>query len=214
MTEVDVETQVGGHARRRARTRAALIGAARELLVEGRESASVEEITRRAGVGFGSLSNHFPEGKDSLFAEAVLESLDAYATWIRSMTQDIEDPAEVFARGFRVTGRLALAQPELITPLLARGTEILLVERGLRDTALEDITEGVRSGRFVDLPPDTLLMLVGGTLLGLVRMVSEDPAGCDTATVDAAAAAALRLLGVREDEAAEIVTRDLPDDAP
>ena len=49
-----------------------------EGLVEGREHASIEEITKRAGVGFGSFFNHF-EGKEEFFEEAVLEVLDLYA---------------------------------------------------------------------------------------------------------------------------------------
>jgi AcrR family transcriptional regulator len=202
--------QPTGPARRRARTHAALLAAARELLVEQRDQASIEEITKRAGVGFGSFFNHFPNGKDELYSEAVLEILDAYADWVRSATSDLEDPAEVFARSFRLTGRLAAARPELFAPLLARGTELLLVERGLHDVALQDLQAGVASGRFVDIAPELHLMAVGGVLLGLLRAATASMP-LEAASVDAVAAGVLRLLGVNGVEASEICTRELPE---
>lgn len=202
--------QQSGQARRRARTRSALVGAARELLTEGRDRASIEEITTRAGVGFGSFFNHFPDGKDALFAEAVMEVLDAYAAWVRSVREGLEDPAEIFARSFRLTGRLAMAEPDLLAPLMTRGTELLLVERGLREAALEDIEDGVESGRFAPLDPEVHLVSVGGTLLGLVRLLSTHPDRVDDTTIDAVTASVLRMLGVPSGEASEIASRELP----
>lgn len=201
--------QPTGPARRRARTHAALLAAARQLLVEQRDTASIEEITRRAGVGFGSFFNHFPNGKDELYSEAVLEILDAYAHWVRSATADLEDPAEVFARSFRLTGRLAAARPDIFAPLLARGTEVLLLERGLHDVALQDLETGVATGRFVDISPELHLMAVGGVLLGLLRAATSTIA-LDDASVDAVAQGVLRLLGVDGVEASELCSRQLP----
>lgn len=180
------------------------------VMVEGREQASIEEITKRAGVGFGSFFNHFPGGKEDLYTEAVMEALDAYADWVRSARGELDDPAEVFARSFRLTGRLAVAEPELLAPLLARGTGVLLVERGLRVVALEDLAAGVEGGRFASLDPEVHLVMVGGALLGLVRLLSTHPDRVDGTTIDEATASALRMLGVPADEAREIVARELP----
>lgn len=202
---------VDGQARRRLRTRESLLSAARELLVEGRVTASIDEITKRAGVGFGSFFNHFPGGKDELFDEAIFEVLDGYAAWQRSVAEDLTDPAERFARSFRLTGRMAAAQPDLFAPLLSRGTELLLVERGLRQEALADLSAGVRTGRFATLPPEVHLMSVGGVLMGLVRMLTISTATLDvTGVVDQVTEGVLRLLGVPAAEAAELVTQPLP----
>ncbi len=58
------------YTRRRQQTRDALLGAARALIAEGRASeASIQEITDRADVGFGSFYNHF-DTKAELFAVA------------------------------------------------------------------------------------------------------------------------------------------------
>jgi AcrR family transcriptional regulator len=204
-------TSMDGQARRRLRTRQALVNAARELLVEGRGTASIEEITKRAGVGFGSFFNHFPAGKDALFDEALFEVLDGYAAWQRAMAQDLTDPAERFARSFRLTGRMAAAQPDLFAPVLTRGSELLLLERGLRQEALADLRAGVDSGRFDDLPPEVHLMSVGGVLIGLVRVLSLPSAVLDVATVvDRVTEGVLRLLGVPARDAADLVTRPLP----
>lgn len=174
-----------------------------------REQASIEEITTRAGVGFGAFFNHFPGGKDELYTEAVMEALDAYAEWVRSAREGLEDPAEVFARSFRLTGRLAVAEPELLAPLLTRGTELLLVDRGLRVAVLEDLAAGVEGGRFAPLDPEVHLVTVGGVLLGLVRLLSTQPERVDEATIDDVTASVLRMLGVPADEAAEFAARPL-----
>lgn len=205
---------VNRQTKRRARTRSALLGAARDLLAEGRSSASIDEITKRADVGFGSFFNHFPGGKDELFEQAVFELLDVYSAWIGEATADLDDPAEVFARSFRLTGRLALDEPGLLSPLLSRGNSILFVDQALRRRALEDLDAGLASGRFVAAPVAVHLVAVGSLLLGLVGLVQrrgEDgmPA-IDEESVDATAAAALRALGLTPDDAAEVAARSLP----
>ena len=64
-------TDIHGHERRRARTRAALVSAALGFLVEGRTDVAVQEITEAAGVGQGSFYNHFVS-KEALY-DAALE---------------------------------------------------------------------------------------------------------------------------------------------
>ena len=204
---------VDGQARRRLRTRAALLEAARELLAAGREDASIKEITARAGVGFGSFFNHFPGGKDELWFAAVMEVLDGYAEWLRGATEDATDPAERFARSFRLTGRLALERPDLLAPVLARGTEVLFLDGGVRAAAMEDLAAGVDAGRFVALDPEIHLVTVGGALLGLVRLVASEPGRATEEVIDAAASSVLRMLGIAAAEAEELCARDLPADA-
>jgi AcrR family transcriptional regulator len=63
--------------RGKEKTHLALVGAAQNLLATGTTTASIQEITELAGVGFGSFYNHF-ESKEQLFAEAVSSTLDAF----------------------------------------------------------------------------------------------------------------------------------------
>ncbi len=65
------------HVQRSERTRAALVGAARELFgARGFAAVPVEEVVRRAGVTRGALYHQFPGGKEELF-RAVFEQVEA-----------------------------------------------------------------------------------------------------------------------------------------
>ena len=203
-----------GHEKRRTKTRSALISAAMRLLAEGRHGVGIREITAEAGVGFGSFFNHFPGGKDELYSTAVREILDAFALTIAEATSVCSDPAEVFARSFRLTGRLAINNAALITPVLASGTELLVEDFPLRTAALNDIAEGIESGRFAPMDPEVHLASVGGALLGMIRLtahrlgagrtpISEDD-------IDLQAESVLRMLGLNAQDAADVVSRDLP----
>src|SRR4029078_8672781 len=109
--------QVNRLDRRKARTRAALIRAAQTLIAQGRTNVPVLEITQAADVGMGSLYHHF-ETKEQLFEAAIEDVLDGYGQLLDTLTADIEDPAEVFACSFRLTGRLYRLEPELSRGLL------------------------------------------------------------------------------------------------
>ena len=103
--------------RRKARTRAALIRAAQSFLAAGTPNVPVLEITQAADVGLGSFYNHF-DSKEELFRAAVDDALGLFAAVLDELTAGLDDPAHVFAQGFRLTGRLHRAQPELSRVLL------------------------------------------------------------------------------------------------
>jgi AcrR family transcriptional regulator len=91
--------------RRKARTRAALLAAARELLTSRDPAAvSIQEITDAADVGFGTFYNHF-QSKQELFDAAVEEVIEEHGAMLEEITAGIEDPAEVFAASVRITAR-------------------------------------------------------------------------------------------------------------
>ena len=110
--------------RRKARTRAALVGAAQRFLADGKTNVSIQEITDAADVGFGSFYNHFST-KDELFAEAVSATLDTWGALRDKMVAGLDDPAEIFAMSFRMTGRLQRLYPELVRGLLNSGISVL-----------------------------------------------------------------------------------------
>jgi len=116
--------------RRRAHTRAALIGAARRLLAEDRTAVSVLEITETADVGLGSFYNHF-ESKQDLFDAAIEEMLEAHGRLMDAVSEGIADPAEAFTRSFRLTGRLHRRYPGASQVLLNHGTRVLISDHGL-----------------------------------------------------------------------------------
>ena len=134
--------------RRKARTRQALIDAAVRLIAEGRgDRASIQEITEEADIGFGSFYNHF-DSKEQLFATASEEVLERWGQLIDRASAGITDPAELFAVGTRITGRLGWTHPEIAGFLAGAGLAVLDIPIGLAPRALRDIEAGKAAGRF------------------------------------------------------------------
>ena len=117
--------------RRKAQTRAALVRAAQAFLRAGKTDVPILEITQAADVGMGSFYNHF-DSKEQLFQAAVEDALDAHGALLDELTAGIDDPAEVFARSFRLTGRLHRRQPDLSKVLLRHGLAIADLGQGPR----------------------------------------------------------------------------------
>jgi AcrR family transcriptional regulator len=197
--------------RRKQRTRAALIKAAQRLIAEGKVNVPVLEITQVADVGMGSFYNHF-DSKEQLFEAAVADVLDAHGAILDRLTESIDDPAETFATSFRLTGRLFRRRPQESEILLANGPALISSDRGLAPRALRDIKAGVDAGRFTVDDPDLALAMAGGALLGLGKLLRDDPDRDDARAADAVTENVLRLFGLSAAEAHAICQRPLPDD--
>jgi len=196
--------------RRKARTRQALTDAAVRLIAEGRgDRASIQEITEEADIGFGSFYNHF-DSKEQLFRTASEEVLERWGQMIDRASAGISDPAELFAVGLRISGRLGWTHPEIAGFLAGVGLDLLDIPGGLAPRALRDIQAGQASGRFIAAEAEIALSAAAGGLLGLLRMCQRHPERVNETTVDEFAEAVLRLLGVPAPEAARLVALPLP----
>jgi AcrR family transcriptional regulator len=196
--------------RRKARTRQALIDAAVRLITEGRgDRASIQEITEAADIGFGSFYNHF-ESKEQLFQTASEEVLERWGQMIDRAVAGIGDPAELFAAGMRISGRLGWTHPDIAGFLTGAGLDALDIPTGLAPRALRDIRAGQAMGRFTVPDPQIALSVVAGGLLGLLRMGQRHPERITEASVDQLTDALLRLLGVPAGEAARLAALPLP----
>lgn len=196
--------------RRRERTRAALIGAATQFLAEGRSGVSIQQITDAADVGFGSFYNHF-ETKEALFEAAVESVVTQYGIVMDALVGDYDDPAEVFAVNFRLSGRLQRIVPELVRVILNEGARILTQDKGMAPRATRDIEAAVAAGRFDIEDVQLALMAAGGALLGLLQMLESDPDADAGLLADRMTARVLRAFGISKEEADEICSRPLPD---
>ena len=197
--------------RRKARTRRALIEAAVRLIAEGRgDRASIQEITEAADIGFGSFYNHF-DGKEQLFQTAAEEVMERWGQMIDRASASVSDPAEVFAVGLRISGRLGWTHPDIAGFLTGTGLDALDIPVGLAPRALRDIQAGQSAGRFTIPDAEIALSAVAGGLLGLLRMCQRHPERITEASVDQLAEAVLRLLGVPAHEAARLAALPLPD---
>src|SRR6202008_4185355 len=125
--------------RRMPRTRQALIDAAVRLIAEGRgDRASIQEITEEADIGFGSFYNHF-DSKEQLFQTASEDVLERWGQMIDRGSARTTDPAELFALGMRVSGRLGWTRPDTAGFLTGAGLDALDIPTGLSPRALRDI---------------------------------------------------------------------------
>jgi len=195
--------------RRRAKTRQALIAAARGILAEtGETNASIQEIAERADVGFGSFYNHF-ETKTDLFDAAVADALDDYGQLIDELTGQIEDPAELFAARIRLTLRLVALHPEITQILRLRGLQHIYADTGLGPRALRDLGKGRQSGRFMIDDPVIALSAVGGAIIGLLQL--NTVTDLDARAGEQMAELVLRMLGLPMDEARDLAVRPLPE---
>ncbi|WP_280263898.1 TetR/AcrR family transcriptional regulator [Nocardia abscessus] len=195
--------------RRRERTRNALLGAARKFLSEGRSAVSIQEITDAADVGFGSFYNHF-ESKEQLFDEAVRSALQVYSEMRDSIVELYDDPAEIFAVSFRMTGRLQRQLPEMVRVLLNSGTSVLLRDEGLAPRARRDIMAAQESGRFEPMDPDMAIMAAGGALLGLLQLLDARPDADADELADEMTCHVLRMFGMNKRTAQKLTSTELP----
>lgn len=172
------------------RNRERILAGARELFASDGVDASVEEITRHAGVGMGTLYRHFGTKED--LVDAVLEdALDTYVELARQAVEEADASAafttflervlelhagnrcllQVIASSERGRAR-AQATRERVQPLVRRLVERAQAADALRpDFTAEDVPVVLRSlGRIVEMtdegPPDLwrryLSMLLDG----------------------------------------------------
>lgn len=211
MTEADASPAARRPDRRRARTRAALIEAAKRLTIEGRAAtATIQQITDTADIGFGSFYNHFTS-KEELFHAATAAVLEEWGQMIEDAARDIADPAERFATSFRISARLAWTHPALADVLNRYGLDLLDLPDGLGPRALRDISEAVDAGRFTVTRLPVVLSVVGGSLLGFLRLRSSQPDLVAPSDVEDLTRQLLVMLGIDAGEAAAICDRPLPE---
>lgn len=196
--------------RRKARTRRALVDAARALLVErGTDDVSIQEITTRADVGFGSFYNHFTT-KTELFEVAVTEALAEHGAYLDEVTAGIADPAEVFAVSYRATAMLADTRPAMAKILVQIGPAYMADEHGLGPRALRDIERAVAADRFVVEDPRLALVSIAGTLFAYLQTRLTQPDAFGPAAPDHLAEQVLRMLGMPARSARVVAHRPLP----
>lgn len=209
MSEAMAKAASARGARQRAQTRSALIKAAQRLIAEHRTNVAILEITQLADVGMGSFYNHF-ESREQLFEAAVDDALEQQGDFLDRITTDLEDPAEAFARSFRLVGRLHRLVPELSKVILSQGAALVTSDHGLAPRALRDIRTAVASGRFTETDATAALLIAGGAALSLAQHIHQNPEVDDAALTDTVTRSLLVMLGLSREDADAIVSQPLP----
>ncbi len=195
-------------ARRRRQTRTRLIRAAASLFARrGVDNTRINEITDEADVGFGSFYNHF-KSKDEIVEAVAAETLAGYGAAVAELTRGLEDPAEVVAVAHRFFVDLARAEPEWASLLIRLDMSRDAVLGSLEAFADHDIAAGTRAGRFRVRDRRMAIIDNRGALLAVMRDVLEGRAPENAAALHAEGI--LRLLGLADQDAAEVARRPLP----
>jgi AcrR family transcriptional regulator len=104
------------------RNRAKVLAVAAEVFASEGLSVPVHEIARRAGVGTGTVSRHFPT-KESLFAAVLLDRM----AWLAGRAGELAgtaDPGEAFRTYFRLLLGEAAAHRGLAEALAGTGYDV------------------------------------------------------------------------------------------
>jgi len=206
MTTVPAE---GRNARRKERTRAALVGAAQELLANGHaHDASIKTITELADVGFGSFFNYF-ESKTELFDVALTEVAQRYEDWLDERLRVAATPLQRLALSIRYTGRLHLWHPEEANLLIGQFTALYAGKAPLDGRIRADVVGAMQSLEPKTARGSSTVIAAMGAIGAVLAAASSLPEDDRAQLADSLVADVLRLLGADEGAIAELVSGPL-----
>jgi AcrR family transcriptional regulator len=202
--------QAGGdrNERRRARTRAQILAAARHLFAtKGIEHTTIRDLAAEADIALGGFYNYF-RTKEDVLATLIEDGLAEQLRRLALRQAQVEDVAERVAIAHRHLLAAAREDPEWGWLLLRLEPDRQLLGAVLQEPATADLRTGLREGRFTVARPLLTLRASGGALLGVIGAVLRG----ELAPQDdvAHAEGVLRSYGVPVAEAAEIARRPLP----
>jgi AcrR family transcriptional regulator len=194
--------------RRRTRTRAKLLMAARHLFAsQGVEQTTIRDVAAEADTALGSFYNYF-RTKDELLGALLGDALTDQLRQLEARRQDVTDVAERVSIAHRHLLASVRADPDWGWLLIRLDVDHRVLDSALGTRAAADLQEGVGSGRFSVGNPPVALRASGGALLGIVQGVLRGEFAADDDC--AHAEGVLRSFGVPAGEAAEIARRPLP----
>ena len=131
---------------RAARTRAALIAAGFDLLVERPiDAIAIDDLVAKAGVAKGSFFNHFADKADFAVAIATDGRLELEDRIARA-NAGITDPVERIAGGMRVGAEFAISEPRRTTAILRSQASSTSRANPLNRGLLDDIEAACAQG--------------------------------------------------------------------
>jgi AcrR family transcriptional regulator len=199
----------GRNARRKERTRAALVSAAQELLAGGQANdATIKTITELADVGFGSFFNYF-ENKSELFDQALTEVAQRYEDWLDERLGGTTDPLQRLSLSIRYTGRLHLSHPDEANLLIGQFTSLYAGKAPLDGRIRADV-----AGAMAALSPraprgPSTAIAANGAIAAVLAAASTLPEKDRAQLADSLVADVLRLLGADDAVIDELLSEPL-----
>jgi AcrR family transcriptional regulator len=181
-------------AERRERMRSRLLSSALQLVAtQGPAATSIDDVIAAADVSRGTFYKYFPSPQ-ALVQELAYEVAKDLVVLADPVVREREDPAERVACGIRLVARLALHHPAAAGFLVQLGWPDTRSQNMLLDFVRRDIEEGMKRGRFRQMPVSLALNMVSGAVIGAIHCMLQ-PA-CEADYAEMTAAATLRALGV------------------
>lgn len=206
-------TGAGGRVeRRKARTRAALLAAARELFAaNGFQDTAIAEIADRADIAIGSFYNYF-RTKEELLDALLEEELTRQLLLLQARQEQVVDPAEKIAVAHRHLVLSAREDPNWAWLIVRLEVPYRVAWTVLGDAAEQDLLEGIDAGEFAVADTALALKASGGALFAVIHaeLAGELGEGADCEHAEGV----LRSFGLDRERAAEIARRPLPALAP
>ncbi|MGP0100643.1 MAG: TetR/AcrR family transcriptional regulator [Solirubrobacteraceae bacterium] len=195
--------------RRKARTRAGLLAAARQLFAaHGLEHTTIAQIAEHADIAIGSFYNYF-RTKEELLDALLEEELSQQLALLELRQAHVEDPAEKISIAHRHLVRAAQSDSDWAWLLVRLEIPFRAAWPVLGHSARRDLRSGIESGRFHVANPALALNASGGALFAVIhaQLVGEVSEHADIEHAEGV----LRSFGLDRTEAAEIAHRRLPE---
>ena len=206
MQKEDHRTRVA--AQRRDRMRRRLFESAMQLVAKkGPAATSIDDVIQAAEVSRGTFYKYF-DTTDALFDALALEVANEIIRMAEPEVVRLQDPAERVATGMRLTLQVALRNAEAAGFLVRLGWLEMRSDGVLLDYLQRDLRQGMREGRFLQIPMRLALNIVSMTVFGGIHAMLEVRARKGFA--EQAVASALRALGLEHEEALRLVALELP----
>jgi AcrR family transcriptional regulator len=194
--------------RRREKSRAALIEAAREMMsVKGVDATTIADITEAADLGFGTFYNHF-KSKDEIVDAAMAAMVERLGDEIDQLIAPIEDPFFAQIVAWHQVVQLAVSEP-IWGWFVLRSTKTLnMLNEGLMLRFRRDVKKAIDSGDFTVADVIVVANLVGGGVLALVNARLSDV--IDDDQVNEGLALLVTHLGITPEKARKLVQQPIP----
>jgi AcrR family transcriptional regulator len=151
---------------RKARTRAALLAALQDLLLEPElGTVSVPQVVSRCGVSQGTFYNHFdslPAAIDAIGALLLTE----HTRVLEAVTSGAAGPAEIVARSARQTLMLLAFRPDVGRLLFDSGLPADRFLGGVRAHLHQDLQRGLDAGAFTMTDFQVVSTVYAGVIMG------------------------------------------------
>lgn len=208
MQTPDIDKKPNRSSRRRARSRAALIDAAREIMsVKGMDATTIADITEAADLGFGTFYNHF-KSKDEIVDTAMSMMVERLGGEIDQLVAPIKDPFFAQVVAWHQIIELATAEPTWGWFVLRSSKTLGMMNEGLMRRIRRDVSAAMGAGKFKVDDIDVVATLIGAGVLSLVN--GRLTGALESDQVEEGLALLATHLGITAEKARKLVAQPIP----